>query len=571
MLSESNLIEMFRNRVQKYGDRVALRVKKEGCYQDISWREFGDRVDRVAAGLHTLGLVPGDRVAILSENRPEWAYADLGALSIGCITVPIYATNPPAQISYILQDSESKVLFVSTQDQLQKIVPIRVQLSSLKTIVVMDPVQSVLTGILSLSELMEMGGKDVKYQDLTPSVEDLATLIYTSGTTGEPKGVMLTHRNFLSNCQGCAQVIPINDQDVYLSFLPLSHVFERMAGYYLMIHQGATIAYAENLETVPQNMLEVQPTVMCGMPRFFEKLYARVMESVQSTHGLKRKIAEWALRVGQRSMVKGQRKVDLFLADFLVFRKLKSKLGGRLRFFVSGSAPLAKEIAEFFYGVGILILEGYGLTETSPVISCNRLDRFRFGTVGLPVPGVEVKIAPDEEILTRGPHVMKGYYKMETATKEVLTDDGWFHTGDMGEIDSDGFLKITDRKKDIIITSGGKNVAPQKIENLLKQSPYILDAMLYGDRKKYLTCLIVPNISKIEGHAEGRDEINQLIRRQIDLQSKELAPYEQIKYFVLLDHPLTQEAGELTPTLKIRRKTVTEKYRDLLEKLYEMQ
>ncbi|MBI1976027.1 MAG: long-chain fatty acid--CoA ligase, partial [Candidatus Omnitrophica bacterium] len=445
-------------------------------------------------------------------------------------------------------------------------------------------------------------------------LDSLATLIYTSGTTGEPKGVMLTHGNFLSNCQACAQVIPINDRDVYLSFLPLAHVFERLAGYYLMIHQGAVIAYAENIDTVPQNMMEVQPTVMCGVPRFFEKLYGRVMESVQQSTGLKRKIAEWAFELARRGGVtrpeqsrrapplqkwqpqdipsclsdrsvgaglKPAPTLSRTIADLLVFRKLRSKLGGRLRFFVSGSAPLAKEIAEFFHGVGILIIEGYGLTETSPVISCNRLDRFRFGTVGLPVPGVEVKIAPDGEILTRGPHVMKGYYKMETPTKEVLADDGWFHTGDIGEIDSDGFLKITDRKKDLIITSGGKNVAPQKIENLLKQDEYILDAMLYGDRKKYLTALLIPNLSKLESYAKEQSiswtstvellqnsAIQQLIRQRIDLKSTELAPYEQIKYFVLLDKPLSQEAGELTPTLKIRRKIVTEKYRDLLEKLY---
>ena len=589
--TEQNLVQMFYNQVLKYGDRVALKMKREGRYQDISWNQFAKSVEVIAAALLERGIEKGDRVAILSENRPEWVYTDLAILSVGAVTVPIYATNPAAQVNAILKDSQAAAIVVSNQEQLQKV--------------------GAAIQVFTFEELLRRGGPCARpntgqSRGVAPTLnqDSLATLIYTSGTTGEPKGVMLTHGNFLSNCQACAQVIPINDQDIYLSFLPLSHVFERLAGYYLMIHQGATIAYAENMETVPQNMMEVQPTVMCGVPRFFEKLHAKVMESVQQSTGLKRKIAEWAFELARRGGPMhlsvgagpcarpnnvGQPQgvaptLSYKIANLLVFRKLRSKLGGRLRFFVSGSAPLAKEIAEFFYGVGILILEGYGLTETSPVISCNRLDRFRFGTVGLPVPGVEVKIAPDGEILTRGPHVMKGYYKMETATKEVLTDDGWFHTGDIGGFDADGFLRITDRKKDLIITSGGKNVAPQKIENLLKQSSYILDAMLYGDRKKYLTCLIVPNIPKIEAYAQksgvrwnnaqellSLPETRRLIHQQIDLQSKELAPYEQIKYFVLLDKPLTQEAGELTPTLKIRRKIVTEKYRDLLEKLYEMQ
>ena len=569
-MEEASLVAMFHNRVQRYGNRTALKVKREGTYRDISWIEFQQNVDTIAAALLDLGIQKGDRVAILSENRPEWAYTDLAILSVGAVTVPIYATNPAAQVNILLGDSQSKGVVVSNQEQSGKI--------NESTVVILTFEELTQKGKTELPKRKE----EIRAISDSLTCESLATLIYTSGTTGEPKGVMLTHGNFLSNCTATAQAIPICDDDLYLSFLPLSHVFERMAGYYLMLHQGATIAYAETMETVPENMMEVRPTVMCGVPRFFEKLHGKIMETVQNSHGLKRKIAEWAFTLAKQEA--GIGKFELNLADLLVFHKLKSKLGGRLRFFVSGGAPLAKEIAGFFYGVGILILEGYGLTETSPVISCNRLDKFRFGSVGQVIAGVEVKIAEDGEILTRGPHVMKGYFGKEEATKEVLTTDGWFHTGDIGEFDRDGFLKITDRKKDLLITSGGKKVAPQKIENLLKQSEYILDAMVHGDGKRYLTALLVPEVQKIERYANQQGitwnsiqellvypVIQQLIRETVDQQSKDLAPYERIKYFVLLDKPLSQEAGELTPTLKIRRKIVTEKYRGLLEKLYEMQ
>ncbi len=422
-------------------------------------------------------------------------------------------------------------------------------------------------------------------ENVTP--DNLATIIYTSGTTGAPKGVMLTHRNFVANYLGASERIEVYEDDVALSFLPLCHVFERLAGYYFMVFHGATIAYAENMQTVPDDMRLVRPTIAAAVPRFYEKMYARILEGVEAASPLQRRIFFWALKVGQKRVrLAAQKKknpgleIAYLFAKALVFKKVKNRLGGRLRFFISGGAPLSKELAEFFFAADVFILEGYGLSETSPVISVNSPLHFKFGTVGQPLSNAKVKLAEDGEILTQGPCVMKGYYQNPEATKEVM-QDGWFHTGDIGEIDAEGFLKITDRKKDIIATSGGKKVSPQNIENGIMTDKLFSQVVLIGDKRNYLVALIVPNRKEIEEYAPQAGIgalsweailkhpcIYQHVEERLSEKNKHLATYEQIKYFALLPKEFSQDSGELTPTLKVRRRFVAEKYKDIIEELY---
>jgi len=587
--------EMVFAQAKRYGKRAALRVKRGGAYRDIAWDELVSQVEGMALGLLDLGVAFGDRVAILSENRPEWAVADLSILSLGAATVPIYTTLTSEEIEYILRNAGARFLFVSTPELMAKIVPFQEKLD-LKVILFDAPYRVSGPRIWWLGELIGLGktagalAREAWTQRLhRAQAEDLASIIYTSGTTGPPKGVMLTHRNFLSNCKAVSQVLPVTAEDQTLSFLPLSHVFERMAGYYFVLFMGGTIAYAENMETVGVNLLEVRPAVVTAVPRFYEKLYERIQEGIRTAEPLKRKIFQWAAGVGQRRartllsgrLVSTSLKLQYQIADRLVFSKLRAHLGGRLRFFVSGSAPLSQELAEFFYAAGILIMEGYGLTETSPVITVNRLTQFRFGSVGLPLPGVEVRIAEDGEILTRGPHVMKGYFGNPKATAEVIDSEGWFHTGDIGTLSQDGFLTITDRKKDLIKTSGGKMVAPQNLENTLKKDPLIADCVVIGDKRKYLTALVVPNLSKLQNYAqkqalsyetpEGliqRPEILDLVWKRVEELNRRLAPFEQLKKITLLPEPFTLSSGELTPTLKVKRRVIAERYQNQIEAMY---
>jgi len=420
--------------------------------------------------------------------------------------------------------------------------------------------------------------------------DDLATLIYTSGTTGEPKGVMLTHNNLASNVVAAEKAIPVlGPDDVALSFLPLSHSFERTAGYNFMLHSGATIAYAESVDKVPENMLEIRPTVMCSVPRLYEKMYARVNERVAAGPPLRQKIFRWAVGVGAEmfSHVVAHTtpgpllKLQFAIADRLAFAKIKERTGGRLKLFVSGGAPLAREIAEFFGAAGLLVCEGYGLTETSPVITCNRPDNLRPGTVGLPLDGVEVKIAEDGEILSRGPHIMKGYFNKPEATAEAIDPEGWFHTGDVGHLDPDGFLVITDRKKDIIVTSGGKNIAPQPIENRLKTNAFFTEVVMIGDKRNYPTALVVPNFEALETWAAktglqaasreelvARPEVEQHVLGLMAELLSDIAQYEKIKKVTVLPTEFTQESGELTPTLKVKRRVIADRYRDQIERMY---
>jgi long-chain acyl-CoA synthetase len=576
-----------------------LRFKRGETWHDISSAEFRRAVEELSMGLRALGLERGERAGILSENRPEWAFADLATLAAAAVDVPIYATLTPAQILYILNDSETKVLFVSTAAQARKVQEIRAQAPHLQHVIRMEEMPAdAAAGTLSIDEVREKGRpalqadpEAVRKRAAEVVETDLATLIYTSGTTGDPKGVMLTHRNLVSNTVGSSQVFAAMGQDdVALSFLPLCHVFERMSGHYLMLLQGCSIAYAESVEKVPANMVEVRPTVMCSVPRLYEKMYARVHEKVAADPPIRQKIFRWAVGVG-RAMFRHQierttpgllLRAQFALAEKLVFSKIKERTGGRLRLFVSGGAPLAREIAEFFGAAGLLILEGYGLTETSPVITVNRPDAIKPGSVGLPIKDVEVKIAADGEILTRGPHVMKGYFKKPDATAEAIDPEGWFHTGDIGVIDERGFLTITDRKKDIIVTSGGKNIAPQPIERLLKSSPLVGEVVMIGDRRNFPAALVIPAFEALEKWARdrgvafasreeliARPEVVALYDQAVKELTGHLAQFERIKKIALLPREFSIETGELTPKLSVKRRVVEQKYKDVIDRLYE--
>ena len=586
------LISMFEDAVEQYGDKPALAHKpRGGTYENISYTEFGASVDALSQGLNALGVQKGDRVAILSENRPEWAISDFGILKAGAVNVPMFSTLTAAQVGYILKDSGAKIICVSTEKQLEKCVAIRDEVPTLEQIIIFDAVEGETPeGVIQWTAVCEMAGEEVESGS---HEDDVATIIYTSGTTGNPKGVMLTHANFIFNLQACKSLIDVSETDVLLSFLPLSHVFERLGGHYVPLFSGAKIAYAESTFTVAQNMQEVAPTVMLSVPRLYETMHERILRAVQEGSSVKQKIFHWGVSVGSAvsSAIQQGKKPSAILqlqqgiADKLVFAKLKAATGGRLRFFVSGGAALPQSIAEFFHAAGILILEGYGLTETSPVISLNYPEKWKFGTVGAHVPGVEVEIAEDGEILTRGPHVMKGYFNNESETAEVIDEDGWFHTGDIGVVDEDGFIKITDRKKNIIVLSNGKNVAPQPIESALVQSPFISQIMVIGSERKNLAALIVPNFDALEAWASDSDtgggidtddlsamlqtrEVQQHIQGEIRSRLTDFADFEQVRRFTLLEKEFSQEEDEMTPTLKLKRNVIMEKYGDVIEGMY---
>ena len=586
--------QMVQNTIEQHGSKPALSYKVDKKYQDISYATLAERIKHFCLGLAELGLQKGDRVALLSENRPEWAITDLATVAGGGVTVPMFSTLTSAQVEYIVRDSGAKILCVSSERQLQKIkdwdanVP-----TSLQHIVIFDELQD--DSVHTFDRVCELGQQiengDQVYQQTSEAVEpdDLASIIYTSGTTGDPKGAMLTHSNFMSNVQAATGIVSITSDDVFLSFLPLSHVFERMGGHYLPLSGGANIAYAESLFTIRQDMQEVRPTIMMSVPRLYEGMHERIIRSVKEGSSTKQKIFYWSVGVGSKVSQAIQRKkkpnpilsLKASIANKLVFQKLKAVTGGRLRFFVSGGAPLSKAIAEFFHAAGILILEGYGLTETSPIISVNCPDRWKFGTVGPVVPGVEVEIAEDGEILSRGPHIMQGYFNKPSDTAEAIDADGWFHTGDIGEIDAEGFLTITDRKKNILILSNGKNVAPQPIENQLKQSPYIAEIMLLGDQRKSVAALIVPSLDEIKEYATEQQleiedvpallqtpEIQRLIRGEINQHSADFADFERVRMFTLLAAEFSEESGEMTPTLKLKRPVIMENHKAAIEQMY---
>lgn len=591
--------ELFEYLTKDFGKKTGkplMKTKVKGKYEGISYSEFKKETDSFAFGLAALGLKAEDKVAIISENRPEWVYSDMAILNLGGIDIPIYPSLTADSIEFILSNSDSKGVIISNKFQLNKILKIRDKLKNLHFTIVMNEsdMLSDVSALYTFKDIQEMGEifkanhpNYISESRKNITEDNLCTIIYTSGTTGEPKGVMLTHKNILSNVRAALNSFPIDDKDTFLSFLPLCHIFERMAGYYTCFTAGATLCFAESIETVSQNLLEAKPTLMMTVPRLFERIHSKIIKNVSSESSLKQKIFYWAIDIGKKyvaSKKNGKHSPLLTtqnkLADRLVFKKIKEKTGGNLRFFISGGAALSQELGEFFEAIGISILEGYGLTESSPVITANRIDDYKFGTVGIPLSGVEVKIASDGEILARGDNIMKGYYKNKKETDAAIRDR-WLHTGDIGEFDKDGFLKITDRKKHLFKTSAGKYIAPAPIENLFLASEYIDQFILIGDRRTFLSALIVPDFETIKEYADSRNisyegiedlvkkkEIYELIDKNIIQFQKKLANFEKVRKFKLLEKPFTLETGEITPSLKIKRKIVEEKYAHLIEEMY---
>ncbi len=590
------LNDIYFGAMERFGGRpVVMRSKIDGRWTDLSYRELQEKVRGLSLGLLELGVKPGEHVAILSENRPDWAMADLATLAARCADVPIYPTIPPNQIEYILKDSGATALFVSSRLQLDKIRQIRGNLPNLRHVIAFDTGLSG-DGVLALDAVIRQGQqaatRHTEWEREARSIkpDDLATLIYTSGTTGDPKGVMLTHGNIASNVVGGLTMLQLRDTDECLSFLPLSHIFERMAGHYCMLYAGSIINYATSIDTVSAEMGERHPTVVLSVPRLYEKIYARVLEGALSGSVVKKNIFFWAKRTAELwaeyalagKPVPGGLAFKKRIADKLVFSKLKTRTGGKLRFFVSGGAPLAPDIAKFFFAAGLPIHEGYGLTETSPVITVNTFGRLKIGTVGQPIPGVEVKIAADGEILSRGPHIMKGYYGRPDATAEAIDGEGWFHTGDIGLLDQDGYLKITDRKKDIIVTATGKNIAPQPIENRVKTSKYVTNAVMLGDKRKFPLLLVVPNLDNLKAWASHKNlqftdtasliallACQDKLEREVKKTLRDLAHFEIPKRVLLVERDFSIESGELTPTLKVKRRVVEKNYQKMIEAAYQ--
>jgi len=589
----TTLSRLFLHSCRTFKKPGRMLVKKGGVWTKISTDDVETSVRRLSLGFQALGLKPGDRIALLSENRPEWVMADFAALCAGAVTVPVYTSLPPDQVRYILDDAGVKIVVCSDLEMWRKVEAVRNALQALERVILVegDPP----AGALALSDVAEMGQRleeaepgrfDRTAEAVRPG--DLASIIYTSGTTGLPKGVMLSHANFVSNVVSLAEFIDFGESDTGLSFLPLSHVLERTSTFFLF-HVGAAMAYAESIEAVASNMVEVRPTIIVSVPRLFEKIYARVMDQVLAGSRLKRAIFVWALATGKKYAAKtiAGESIPTHLsfknavAAKLVFSKIIARTGGRIRYAICGGAPLSKDIAEFFYALGLRIMPGYGLTETSPVLTGSTPRRVRFGTAGVLIPRVEIRIADDGEILARGPNIMMGYYKNEADTREVLRD-GWLHTGDIGRFDEDGFLLITDRKKDIIVTSGGKNVAPQPIESLIQASPLIASAVVVGNSRKFVSALIVPDFDKLEAYAKAhgivhkdradlcrRPEVAAFLLDEVNRMTPGLASYERVKRIVVLDREFDLDMGEVTPTLKVRRNIVERKYSDIIESLYQ--
>jgi len=577
--------------------RGIFQQKIDGKYEEISYATFKEETDSLAFGLASLGVKRDDKVAIIAENRPEWVYTDMAILGLGAVDVPIYPISTSETIEFILNNSDAVGIVVSNQFHMNKVLKVRDKVKSLRFIIVLNEIDlSETTDVYLLKDIQNMGQEFEKenpnhFRDniKLSREDDLCTLIYTSGTTGEPKGVMLTHKNIISNVMAVHEIIEVGTEDLFLSFLPLSHVFERMAGYYLPLTSGSQIAYAESIEKVASNLMEVKPTVMTAVPRLFERIYSKVRKGVDASPEKKQKIFNWAISVGEEYHISKKTengvpiglKLKHKLADKIVFGKIREKTGGNLRFFVSGGAALARELGVFFEAVGILILEGYGLTESSPVIAVNRPYNYKFGTVGHTMPGVEVKIATDGEILAYGPNIMSGYYKNTEETEKTIKN-GWLHTGDIGVFDAEGFLMITDRKKSLFKTTGGKYIAPTPIENLFLGSKYIDQFIIVGDRRMFITALIVPDFEALKEYADAHritykdpmeltqmKQIYEMLEKDLGQFQRKLAGYEKVRKFTILEKPFTVEGGEMTPSLKLKRNVIESRYTELIDEMYD--
>ena len=589
----STLVDVFTGIVRKHNRPDALNYKKDGRWIPISSDEMLARAQSIAAGLHAIGAKPGDRVALLSESRVEWTLTDAGSIFAGTVDVPIYPTLTPPQVRYILNDSGACVLFIESRQKFDELKEALGECPEIKHVIFFEPEGVTPEQGLTLAQLEEKG-RELESGHIARAAEqtkpdDLATIIYTSGTTGEPKGVMLTHSNLVSNLIDSSGHLEFGERDIALSVLPLSHVFERQA-MYMYLHQGMAVYFAESLQTIGPNLREVQPTILVGVPRIFEKIYARMRERAAEAGRLSSALMAWSIAVAreyatyvlEHRPVPALLKIKHSIASKLVFEKWKRAFGGRIRLLVSGGAALPEELSYIYIGAGIPILQGYGLTETSPVITTSQIDNNRVGTVGKAIPNVDIRIAEDGEIEVRGPNVMRGYYNKPEETSKVFTSDGWFKTGDVGMLDEDGFLRITDRKKELFKTSGGKYISPQPIEQAIKGSRFVNQVVLIGAERKFPAALIVPVWEQLESYCKlkgiqvkSRSElcrhprILDLMQRQIDALTPNLAKYERIKKVALLENEFTQEGGELTPTLKVKRRVIDQKYRDVIERLYQ--
>ncbi len=588
-MPRATLNQLLLDSFRQYNLPDLLWCKAGGSWRKMSTQDFLRSVVALSHALREFGIAKGDRVAIFSENRPEWHISDFAVLGLGAIIVPIYQTESVERAKFLLEDSAARICFVSGAAQFDKVAAVWPGLPTLEKVVAFAPV-----GDARVVAWQSVAGRNVHPQEMEDferaaravGPNDVASLIYTSGTTGAPKGVLLTQHNFASNVLA-VQVLGFSRPDVALSMLPLCHVYERMNAYCYLVY-GVPLAYAESIEAVPQNLLEVRPTVMATVPRFFEKFYARIQEQRAKHSPLKRELFDWAVEVGRKTLpyrlrgqpVPGGLAWRQRLAAWLVYRKIQARLGGRMRLLISGGGPLSRELNEFLQALHVPIYEGYGLTETSPVVAVNAPGRSKIGTVGKPIPGVEVRIAEDGEILTRGPHVMKAYYKREQETRAAMAN-GWFHTGDIGFLDEEGYLVITDRKRDVLKTSGGKMIAPQAIENRLKASPYIQNAVVVGDGRKYASALVVPNFATLEqfAHDQGinpdsrealiaHPAVKKLFEEEVGKVNTHLAQFERIKRFAVLSRDFSFSDGELTYTEKVRRRQIEEKYRVLIDSLY---
>jgi long-chain acyl-CoA synthetase len=601
--SDKTVLDVFWRRVTESAAKPAVMYKVDGVYQTLSWDGQGIKVDLIMAALTKLGVKPGEHLSILSQPNPKWTWADVAILSIGAVTVPIYPTLTASEVEYLVKHSDSVAVFCENDSQLTKILERENISEKLRLAFLFSGEPQAINSerakakgltIVTWEELLKDGEEYLpSHQAAIASVrhsvgpDNLASIVYTSGTTGVPKGVMLTHGNIYTVCQAVLERQPVKEGDLSLSFLPLSHVYERVGGQFLAICAGMPTAFAESIETVPKNMIEIRPTIVNGVPRFYEKAYQRITTEVKHLPKAQQILIKWALSLGKRAALQPTDSLlsrqlyqaELRAADRLVYSKIRRRFGGRLRMLVSGAAPLPSDVQRFFETLGLTIVEGYGLTETCAPVACNTPDDNRLGTVGRALTGIQVKTAEDGELLVKGPTVFSGYYKNPEATKEAFVD-GWFKTGDIADIDAEGYIRIRDRKKDIIITAGGKHIAPQYIENLFKGEPMVSHCLVYGDRRKYIVCLLTLNTDVAKNFADELKSVENLhehplikaeVQRIVDTINSGLASFEKIKRFALLASDFSIESDELTPTFKVKRKFVTDKYRQLLDSLYDQE